>query len=298
MDRALFTVFLAAVILVLPSANANACSCRAGIPICETFWKTPVVFSGEVLEVTRIEQKGRPSSLHLQKKRVRFRVEQTWRGETTPVMEVITGSGGGDCGYSFSRGRRYLVFASLHEGVAVTGICSRTQPLDKAGEDLEYLRTAMAPRAAGRVFGQVWNESGMARGRPTPAPDHVVTLRDAGLELQARTDAKGRYEFPAVPAGRYAIAVDVRSGEKAYGPVTVELPDARGCAVAELTIEEQRQIREPPRKGARSMKESTTGAAISPAPPRKISTASCSPGSAAIAGDARGRVRPACSLPA
>jgi hypothetical protein len=238
MGRALFTAVLSFIILVLPSADAYGCSCRGGIPICETFWKTPIVFSGEVLEVTRIEQKGRPS--FLQRRRVRFRVEQTWRGEATPVIEVMTGSGGGDCGYNFSRGRRYLVFASLHEGVAVTGICSRTQPLDKAGKDLEYLKTAMAPRAAGRVFGEVTNDSGVTRGRPMPAPDRFVTLIGAGLELRARTDAKGYFEFSDVPAGGYTIAVEVHSREKAYGPVTVDLPDARGCAFAEFTIEKNR----------------------------------------------------------
>lgn len=54
---------------------------------------------------------------------------------------VQTGFGGGDCGYHFKSGSRYLVYAWVdNSGNLSTGICSGTRPLDSAGTALKVLR--------------------------------------------------------------------------------------------------------------------------------------------------------------
>ena len=56
-------------------------------------------------------------------------------------IEVVTGQGGGDCGYPFQVGVDYVVYARRNaEGQLETGICSRTRTLAQAAEDLDYFR--------------------------------------------------------------------------------------------------------------------------------------------------------------
>jgi 5-hydroxyisourate hydrolase-like protein (transthyretin family) len=54
-------------------------------------------------------------------------------------------------------------------------------------------------------------------------------LRARGQEWKTTTNAVGHYEF-RVPAGKYAIHVDVPATEHAYGRRETELLDPRGCA--------------------------------------------------------------------
>lgn len=71
--------------------------------------------------------------------RVAFEVEETFKGRAMSTVEVDTGYGGGDCGYPFEVGRRYVVFAQGADEALGTGICSSTAPLERF-EGLEALR--------------------------------------------------------------------------------------------------------------------------------------------------------------
>lgn len=73
--------------------------------------------------------------------RVRFRVDEPLKGGDAQTVVILTGLGGGDCGYPFDVGREYLVYA-YGEDPYHTGICSRTQRADGAVEELETLRRA------------------------------------------------------------------------------------------------------------------------------------------------------------
>jgi hypothetical protein len=55
-------------------------------------------------------------------------------------VEIRTGMGGGDCGYSFERGRSYVVYAYQDKDGLVASLCTRTAPLERAQADLAYLR--------------------------------------------------------------------------------------------------------------------------------------------------------------
>ena len=137
MNRPLSSVALLALLIVVSDArDARACSCISGTPLCETLWNTPVVFAGEVIEIADVP--GPSSSPFPANRLVRFRVEQSWREEVPREVEVRTGSGGGDCGYTFIKGVRYLVFARRNGEQLNTSICSPTKPISDAGEDLEY----------------------------------------------------------------------------------------------------------------------------------------------------------------
>ena len=216
------------ILLALPSP-ADACQCGS-VPICQAFWTAPIVFSGEVLDVERL------SATDL-RQRVRFRVEQTWRGETTIEMNVMTGMGGGDCGYSFAIGGRYLVYTYLQNGVSWTSICSRTKSLKDAAEDLAYFKTAFAPSAGGRIFGTVLRTRPDTGWTDRPVRGYRVVLNSGDRQWRTKTNRQGHYEFRSIPAGKYRLKLEVKDSEHALGIPEVELADARGCAVAGFIVE-------------------------------------------------------------
>lgn len=222
------------IILTSAARDASACSCVMGMPICETFWRTPVVFSGEVVEITPA-----PPARDLRfpaKKLVRFRVDRVWRGEAAGEIEVHTGAGGGDCGYDFVRGGQYLVYAHYWEGRLSTGICSRTRPLSDAKEDLAYFETAFRPAGVGRIFGTAQFQRSSPDTPEQSAPGYTVILTGGGTTRRTTTAADGRYEFRGVPAGRYTVELITPQTQLAGGSRNTELADPRGCASVDFWI--------------------------------------------------------------
>ncbi|SFB03914.1 MULTISPECIES: hypothetical protein [unclassified Bacillus (in: firmicutes)] len=77
-------------------------------------------------------------------------MNSTWKGVSESQVIVVTGQGGGDCGIDFVEGEEYLVYAnqsSIYEDsdYLSAGICSRTNELSAAEEDLLVLGEGKAP---------------------------------------------------------------------------------------------------------------------------------------------------------
>lgn len=88
-------------------------------------------------------------------KRVTFRVSETWKGTNTDRLIVYTNQGGGDCGYHFTQGSSYLVYAysmpspiqsQSNFTVLATSICTRTRDQSRAAEDLRVLGVGQQPK--------------------------------------------------------------------------------------------------------------------------------------------------------
>ncbi len=137
--RADCRVVLTVVVLLLASRAGFACDCdlpRAGKPIkqevAEARNKSRAVFLGTVVAIDK-----KPGDLYVA---VRFTIEEFWKGALRKEVTVFTGQGGGDCGYKFEVGQRYLVYAYRYNDTDLgTNICQRTTGLIEAAEDLKVL---------------------------------------------------------------------------------------------------------------------------------------------------------------
>ncbi len=84
---------------------------------------------------------------------VKFQVERWWKGEATTEVFLVTdktknsdGTGSGSsCDYHFEEGESYLVYAYGKENELRTNSCSRTQLLNRAGENLKILGEGKEP---------------------------------------------------------------------------------------------------------------------------------------------------------
>jgi hypothetical protein len=121
--------------------------------------KAKAVFSGEVVEV--IEN---PQVFYIE---VRFKVENSWKHVRTDQLVIRTGRGGGDCGYRFEVGERYLVYAYGSDVPAFeTNICQRTKRLIDAQEDLKLLGKSRVIKQSPRQTSNLRRCSGLRRGLP------------------------------------------------------------------------------------------------------------------------------------
>jgi len=155
-------ITIAAVVLtlsILPTV-AEACSCAPPGTPREELDQSTRVFLGEV---TRVERRtpqmdhglawsirhwfdqllGRIETPEIQNfpyKRISFNVHETFKGSSSRTISVATGLGGGDCGYFFDVGVKYVVYAYGPDSALGTGICSLTGPASDPSSGLADLR--------------------------------------------------------------------------------------------------------------------------------------------------------------
>ena len=227
---------LAALTLVLSfrAGEARACSCGGPGAPCEAAWRVDAVIAGIVRSVEAIDhpELGAPYQSTL----VRFEVDRAFVNGSPGIVELTTGRGGGDCGYQFVAGKRYLVYASKQaSGRLSTGICSRTRPLEAAAEDLAYLATVAQQPPGARVSGRVthsrrdpFEEEWIDYG---PLENVVLNLRGTSFSRDVSTDKDGRYEFSGVAAGTFTLTLVPPTGfDNGYPEQEIEIRDGRACS--------------------------------------------------------------------
>jgi hypothetical protein len=174
-----------------------------------------------------------------------FLIEGPLKGIGGVEVDVVTGGGGGDCGYDFRAGERYLVYAYESEGGALSesmsrtviapskrtfskrnvlsaSICSRTRPLAEAQDDIELLRAFISGKPQTRIFGVISQRQRLL-GTYEYNIDYVgpmegLTVRAEGEhgQFETRTDKEGRYRFKELAPGKYKVGVRLPEG---YGPL-------------------------------------------------------------------------------
>lgn len=209
-------------------------------PPCQALWQAHAVFAGRVVQVRDVDPRDAGGPLS-ETRRVTVRVTEDFRSTVPDEVEVFTGRGGGDCGYDFSTGGAYLIYAyrSAVNGRWTTGICSRTKPLSHAGDDLKYLRGASPVRkATGELFGRVErigpDRSGVPAGL-VPVEGVSIVATSGGAVYQTTSTRDGKYAMK-VPTGRYRLVVEASDTLYAMHVPVVDVTDDRACGEARVYL--------------------------------------------------------------
>lgn len=155
-------VKVAVIVLLLFAPRLFACSCMRAPTRQAQIDAATLIFSGRVVSVENaqqarlnaIEDRVAREAAWLEGiarshqegwgphhgTRVFFENVTFYVGSPTQTVELWTGHGGGDCGYTFEPGLDYLVFGTINRaGRAIAGECSGTTPLVCAREELLLL---------------------------------------------------------------------------------------------------------------------------------------------------------------
>ena len=148
------------ILVVVPLVQIWACTCledertpqRAADRAAAVFTGTVLSISNAVPEVTGRLGSNRVATVSRRplaspSRIVLLRVGETLSGVPTGQAEVEVATSMSECGFRFEAGQQFFVYAYRNpEGKLHTNICTRTRPIEKAAEDLAYLRAAARHR--------------------------------------------------------------------------------------------------------------------------------------------------------
>ena len=223
-------LLLGILLLLLTGQTANACSCAGPRSPCESFGSAKAVFAGTAIAVRDNERSKDTdrSQVDWTPRVFKFLVEQSFLGVSGTEVEVHTGTGGGDCGYGFKIGERYLVYAFGDGHRLATGICTRTKPFNSATEDLAFLGTLSSARPGVTIQGVITRSDG---GKIEDfGPDVFVTIEGESQRKEIRPDADGRFRLSGLPAGTYKAKLHLPESLTTYREENEISVADRGCA--------------------------------------------------------------------
>ena len=210
---------------------------------CEAYWKASDVFLGTVTYTSSTTTKRGEYDFH--NRVFRFTVNKAFHGAEAMEVEVLTGSGGGDCGYGFQLGGQYVVYAYRdNSNRLVTSICSRTRPASDADADLAYFRNLPKVESGGTIFGEIkLQRRNDTHGRDvTPLKGVKLSLEGRGKDYQATTDEKGNYKVSGVQPGTYRVIVKLPEGTSVHRAEQEVEVSGKGCAQASFWLEPDTRV--------------------------------------------------------
>jgi hypothetical protein len=208
--RMLFLGSALCVGLLVPG-TARACDCSDSGPPCRAFVNTQAIFIGKVVRLGTLATKL-PSGDIVNYILATFEVERSFRGVNGAIVEVVTEDVGGQCGFEFKQGQRYLVYANAFPaaGKLYAGICSRTRAIAEADEDLEYLNHKDDPGHGAGIEGTIVEVARDPKDRTRtfgagPAVGVVVRIEGESGKWTAVTDKNGQFRQWSLKPGKYKI---------------------------------------------------------------------------------------------
>ncbi len=170
----------------------KACSCLPPPSPLAAVESADAVFVGRVLSVDSTDPENRFAHLE-----VVLEVREAFKGtDGLSQVSVFTASDGALCGFGFSVGESYVVYANRRQDGLWSGLCSRTRSEGNAGEDIAVLRSipqpvtlSVSPQAHGI---QIVVEGGQTRRFELEATTDFVSWQS----LARIVPTSGRYEVP------------------------------------------------------------------------------------------------------
>ena len=217
-------------VVLLVSSPANACTCGGSGAPCESFGTASAVFAGRVIgdQVKERPKKLDRTEMDWTPRAVKFAVEQAFSGVMGTEVEVFTGRGGGDCGYGFQMGQRYLIYAYSYKDKLTTSICTRTRPFSQATEDLAFLGTLATARPGITIHGAI-SRAEEIKDEPL-SPDISITIEGESQRKEVRPDAEGRFRVSGLPPGKYKLTLHLPDTLTTYRNEEEITVTDRGCA--------------------------------------------------------------------
>ncbi len=154
---------------------------------------------------------------------------------------MITGCEGGDCGFEFKRGERYLVYTYTNpeDKKLYTSICSRTRALSEAVEDLQYIRGLSSAPPGALIYGEVrrFRREANAGRQPEFMSGIKISIDGGEKTVETLTDLKGQFSVGGLPSGAYKVKISLPQGLMSrQAEREIKVAD-RGCAMIYFGVE-------------------------------------------------------------
>ena len=145
-----FALVLSVLWILGNAGQAYACKCAQPGPPSEEMEKFVAVFAGKVVSIEHSFDPGAATVTPDDRTTVGLEVSAVWKGAVHQDMYVTTPPTGGSCGFTFTEGEEYILYAhdsAYDDGGYTVSICSRTALLSQAQADIEAFGDGDAPRS-------------------------------------------------------------------------------------------------------------------------------------------------------
>ncbi len=133
------------------SIASYACDCDGILIIEKAFKQSEKVFTGKIISVepynSKVYENGDETIEEYSNVKVMIELTNSFKGDSNNMVEIITGIGGGDCGYDFIFGEEYLIFAydngiytDKNDGIMETTICDGNGKVSDRKKWMNYLK--------------------------------------------------------------------------------------------------------------------------------------------------------------
>jgi len=138
MNMIKFNLIIIIVFILCGFESIFGCSCDAKVSPSAEYVRMDVAFSGKVINMVIDSSSTYPS------KKVYIDVIESWKGDLTGTITIWTAFSEATCGYNFEINSSYLIYAYYWYDSLSTNLCTRTNLLRWASEDLEFLESLSA----------------------------------------------------------------------------------------------------------------------------------------------------------
>jgi len=249
MRRLFILAAMFGLVIFSAATSAFSCTCISNGPPCQAYGNTAVVFIGTPIDLKQTTAKLILDDKYEYPQRLfTFRVEEQFRGINAAQVEIRTGMGGGDCGYNFKLGERYLVYGSFNpaNGLYATSICTRTRLVSEATEDLDYIRGLSTREAGATISGVILrHRSNLETGETQqlgPLANIRISVEGEGKSFTTQTDEQGRYQLTKLAPGKYKIKPALPSEWASYDSEQTTTIKDRGCSVVSFYVTDTGRI--------------------------------------------------------
>lgn len=239
--RSVIVLLGVVITLALAGYKVNACTCAGPGTPCESFGSAEAVFAGTVVSARENERRKQADrdEIDWAPRGIKFSVEQAYVGVVGTEVEIFTGYGGGDCGYPFKIGQRYLVYAYRAKEKLVTSICTRTKFFTNATEDLAFLGTLPTAAPGVTIYGTVTHRDVESDALSS---DVLITIQGDSERKEIRPDAKGHFRVSGLRAGKYKVSVQLPETFTTWEPQRDVTVSDHGCAAVQWYVTDNGRV--------------------------------------------------------
>ena len=147
---ATFALVLSVLWLFGNAGQIYACKCAEPGPPSEEMEKFAVVFAGRVVSIEHSFDPNAATVSPDDRTTVGLEVSTVWKGAVHEDMHVTTPPTGGSCGFTFTEGEEYILYAhdsAYDDGGYTVIICSRTALLAQAQADIDAFGEGDPPQS-------------------------------------------------------------------------------------------------------------------------------------------------------
>lgn len=205
------------VLILFGFENAKACTCAPSNSPCAVFQQADAVFLATATEITKTEK--------TYEIKIKLNVDEAFKGVTSKQETVLSQ---GLCDFSFQAGKTYLVYAKRDKETNFLRVylCSRTNVLEYAAQDLEFIRLLAAGKSVSSIYGKVTQPTGKENPQSNPLSniklalysdsvkkgEKYVSPKNSDKERETFTDPNGNYRFDNLPAGFHRLKIFLPDG--------------------------------------------------------------------------------------